>query len=207
MENKTKSSIRQSRSESSQSRFDSSQSRSESSSQCRFDSSQSRGESSSQCRFDSSQSRSFEASLDSVERFSESREDRSREKTVRTYSNKDTSVSMPLEEESSVYVNPVSKKEDGSRRYNKKHHCLYCGEAVQKMSRHLSRRHSDVVEVAKALSLPKNSKERRSKTLNITLKFWRAAKANSSHGSSQRKKLKDKNLCTVFTATDCSEKE
>ncbi|KTF92489.1 hypothetical protein cypCar_00049226, partial [Cyprinus carpio] len=68
---------------------------------------------------------------------------------------------MPPEEEPSVFVNPVLKKEDGSRRYNKKHHCLYCGQVVQKMSRHLSRRHSDVVEVAKALSLPKNSKERR----------------------------------------------
>ncbi|XP_047221148.1 uncharacterized protein LOC124868220 isoform X1 [Girardinichthys multiradiatus] len=66
----------------------------------------------------------------------------------------------PLEEES-VYVAPVLKKEDGSRTYNKKHHCVYCGVFVQKMSRHLLRRHMDKIEVAKAYSLPKNSKQRR----------------------------------------------
>lgn len=66
----------------------------------------------------------------------------------------------PLEE-ASVYVVPVLKKEDGSRAYNKKHHCVYCGVLVQKMSRHLLRKHMDKVEVAKAFSLPKNSKQRR----------------------------------------------
>lgn len=96
-----------------------------------------------------------------MQRFPNSRDERSKAKTVQTYSNKAMSVSAPLEEEPSVYVNAVLKKEDGSRRYNKKHHCLFCGQVVQKMSRHLSRRHGDVVEVAKALSLPKNSKERR----------------------------------------------
>ncbi|XP_073694436.1 uncharacterized protein [Garra rufa] len=150
LKNKQKSAITQSRSKSSQSQFQSS--------------SQSRSESSSQSRCESSGQRRFETSQDSVQdcRFSNSRDERSREKTTaRTYSNKEMSISVPLEEEPSVYVNPVLKKEDGSRRYNKKHHCLYCGQVVQKMSRHLSRRHSDVVEVAKALSLPKNSKERR----------------------------------------------
>ncbi|XP_041841745.1 uncharacterized protein LOC121654512 isoform X2 [Melanotaenia boesemani] len=66
----------------------------------------------------------------------------------------------PLEEPS-IYVNPVLKKEDGSRCYNKKHHCLYCNQVVQKMSRHLQRKHMDKVDVAKAFSLPKNSKVRR----------------------------------------------
>ncbi|XP_028249004.1 uncharacterized protein phf11 isoform X2 [Parambassis ranga] len=64
-------------------------------------------------------------------------------------------------EEPSVYVNPALKKEDGSRSYDKKHYCFYCGRQVQKMSRHLIRKHCDKAEVAKALSLPKNSKERR----------------------------------------------
>ncbi|XP_048032130.1 uncharacterized protein LOC125267237 isoform X1 [Megalobrama amblycephala] len=139
LENKPKSSISQSRSKSS---------------------SKSRCKSSGQSQFESSQSRRFETSQDSVQRFSNSRDERSREKTGQTYSKKAMSVSVPLEEPS-VYVNEVLKKEDGSRRYNKKHHCLFCSQVVQKMSRHLSRKHSDVVEVAKALSLPKNSKERR----------------------------------------------
>lgn len=67
-------------------------------------------------------------------------------------------VSSPSEE-SSVYVQQVSKT-NGSRKYDKKHHCLYCGKQVQKMSRHLARKHNDQIDVAKALGLPKNSKER-----------------------------------------------
>lgn len=66
----------------------------------------------------------------------------------------------PLEE-ARVYVVPVVKKDNGSRSYNKKHHCVYCGILVQKMSRHLLRKHMDKVEVATACSLPKNSKQRR----------------------------------------------
>ncbi|XP_014873036.1 uncharacterized protein LOC106936497 [Poecilia latipinna] len=64
-------------------------------------------------------------------------------------------------EEASVFVAPVLKKEDGSRTYAKKHQCVYCGVLVQKMSRHLMRKHMNKVEVAKAYSLPKNSKQRR----------------------------------------------
>lgn len=66
-----------------------------------------------------------------------------------------------LENYASVFVNPVMKKEDGSRRYNKKHYCFYCKKIVQKMSRHLLRMHSDEIDVSKAFSFPKNSKERR----------------------------------------------
>lgn len=60
-----------------------------------------------------------------------------------------------------VFVSPVSKKEDGSRQYNKKHHCVFCGLDTNKMARHLLRKHQDEGEVAKALSFPKNSKQRR----------------------------------------------
>ena len=52
-----------------------------------------------------------------------------------------------LENYASVFVNTVMKKEDGSRRYNKKHHCFYCKKIVQKMSRHLLRMHNDEIDV------------------------------------------------------------
>ncbi|KAK0144115.1 N-lysine methyltransferase KMT5A-A [Merluccius polli] len=74
------------------------------------------------------------------------------------HTNNEVSSSVPLEE---VFVEPVLKKVGGTRCYNKKHHCLFCGKEVQKMSRHLLRKHSDDVEVAKAFTLPKKSKERR----------------------------------------------
>lgn len=80
---------------------------------------------------------------------------------VSTSSQKDLSMAAPLEEEQSVYVNPVLKKGDGSRSCNKKYFCYDCRKFVQKMSRHLWRKHQDETDVAKALSFPKNSKERR----------------------------------------------
>ncbi|XP_059195919.1 uncharacterized protein LOC131986187 isoform X2 [Centropristis striata] len=55
----------------------------------------------------------------------------------------------------------VCKKEDGSRMYNKKQYCLYCKLGVIKMARHLERAHQDKSEVARAVSFPKGSKERR----------------------------------------------
>ncbi|XP_059215616.1 uncharacterized protein LOC131993639 [Centropristis striata] len=64
-------------------------------------------------------------------------------------------------DEHDVFVNPAMKKEDGSRLYNKKHHCFYCKKIVQKMSKHLLRMHSDEIDVSKAFSFQKNSKERR----------------------------------------------
>ncbi|XP_067357520.1 uncharacterized protein [Channa argus] len=111
--------------------------------------SQRRSKSSSQTQSESSQSRNIVvASCDSTQRFPEGTADANEDETA-------------LLEEPSVFVNPVLKKEDGSRRYNKKHQCLYCGQVVQKMSRHLMRKHKNMIDVAKAFSLPKNSKERR----------------------------------------------
>ncbi|CAJ1081294.1 hypothetical protein F2P79_020338 [Xyrichtys novacula] len=55
----------------------------------------------------------------------------------------------------------VCKKEDGSRLYNKKQYCLYCKLGVIKMARHLERAHQDIPDVARAVSFPKGSKERR----------------------------------------------
>ena len=61
----------------------------------------------------------------------------------------------------SVSIPAVGKKEDGSRKYNKKQFCLFCGLPVAKMARHLERVHSKESEVAKALSFTKGSKQRR----------------------------------------------
>lgn len=81
----------------------------------------------------------------------------SRRKSTLSPRSKSLSVSEPNE----VYVDGVKvSREGGLRKYNKKHHCFYCGKLVLKMSRHLARKHSDKDEVAKAFSLPKNSKER-----------------------------------------------
>lgn len=60
-----------------------------------------------------------------------------------------------------IFISPVSKNENGSRFYDKKQYCLYCETAVQKMSRHLLRKHRNETDVAKALSFPVNSKERK----------------------------------------------
>ena len=126
-------------------------SRSKSISRNVFASSQSRSKTSNQSSSGSSEStrQNFETIADENE-----------ETMAQTHTNKDSSVPLPFEEPY-VFVNPVLKGEDGSRKYNKKHRCFYCGQFVQKMSRHLWRKHSDKVDVAKACSLPKNSSERR----------------------------------------------
>ncbi|KAK1879579.1 Phosphoribosylformylglycinamidine synthase subunit PurQ [Dissostichus eleginoides] len=55
----------------------------------------------------------------------------------------------------------ASHKKDGIRVYNKRHYCLYCSRPCAKMARHLEKAHEDKADVAKALSFPKRSKERR----------------------------------------------
>lgn len=109
---------------------------------------QSRSKSSSESQCEISQSRNLETSHDSTQKYPDGRADVNENEMV------------PLEEDPSVYVKSVLK-EDGSRKYDKKHCCLYCGRTVQKMSRHLLHKHTDKVDVAKAFSFPKNSKERR----------------------------------------------
>ncbi|CAM4652766.1 unnamed protein product [Leuciscus chuanchicus] len=115
-------------------------------------------ESSSHSQFDFSQRRLLERCHDPTQRFPNSRVD-GNEKEIATYS--ENNVSVPLEEEQYIIVSPTLKKDDGSRSYNKKHFCFYCRKFVQKMSRHLWRKHQDELDVAKAFSLPKNSKERK----------------------------------------------
>ncbi|XP_034082114.1 uncharacterized protein LOC117552648 isoform X1 [Gymnodraco acuticeps] len=55
----------------------------------------------------------------------------------------------------------ASQKKNGIRVYNKRHYCLYCSRPCAKMARHLEKAHEDKADVAKALSFPKRSKERR----------------------------------------------
>ncbi|XP_030218994.1 uncharacterized protein LOC115548476 [Gadus morhua] len=75
----------------------------------------------------------------------------------------DTTCSPSREhgESASVSIPAVRKKEDGSRMYNKRQFCLYCGSSFLKIVKHLERKHKKELEVAKALSFPKGSKQRR----------------------------------------------
>ncbi|KAM9477350.1 uncharacterized protein Hap1MRO34_010195 isoform 2-T2 [Clarias gariepinus] len=52
-------------------------------------------------------------------------------------------------------------KRSGARVYSKTHYCLYCPLHCHKMARHLIRKHSNESAVAKALSFPLKSKERK----------------------------------------------
>ncbi|XP_041665397.1 serine-rich adhesin for platelets-like [Cheilinus undulatus] len=148
---------------SSQSQFESSsQSQFESSSQSQFkSSSQSQFESSSQSQFESSSQRGFESSSQSSSFETNNGPAEStcmnEEKVGQTCT--DEHELENHENNASVYVNPVLKKEDGSRRYNKKHHCFYCKKVVQKMSRHLLRSHNDEIDVSKAFSSKKTKKK------------------------------------------------
>ncbi len=49
----------------------------------------------------------------------------------------------------------------GKRIYDKRQYCLYCKKPYAKMSRHLEHAHQNKVDVARAFSLPKGSKERK----------------------------------------------
>ncbi|XP_065140476.1 uncharacterized protein [Paramisgurnus dabryanus] len=62
---------------------------------------------------------------------------------------------------SEVSVMKLKKTAYGQRMYNKKHYCFYCYKPFCKMARHLAQVHKNEVDVAKALSYPKGSKERK----------------------------------------------
>lgn len=53
------------------------------------------------------------------------------------------------------------QKRGRGRVYDKRHYCLYCGKPYAKMARHLESAHENKSDVAKALSFPKGSKERK----------------------------------------------
>ncbi|XP_030018186.1 uncharacterized protein LOC115438607 isoform X3 [Sphaeramia orbicularis] len=75
-----------------------------------------------------------------------------------------------------VVVGTVEKK-NGCRVYNKRQYCLYCSKPYAKMARHLASQHKDKSEVAKALSFPTSSLERK-KELNYIRK-----KGNYAHNA------------------------
>ncbi|KAG7509632.1 DNA polymerase epsilon catalytic subunit A [Solea senegalensis] len=60
-----------------------------------------------------------------------------------------------------VSVLKLQKKKDGARVYSKTHYCFYCPIRCNKMSQHLTRKHSRESAVAEALSFPVKSKERK----------------------------------------------
>jgi hypothetical protein len=55
----------------------------------------------------------------------------------------------------------LSQRGEGKYKWNKKHACKFCSKLVLKMSTHLQDVHANEAEVAKILSMPKGSKERR----------------------------------------------
>ncbi|XP_026119128.1 uncharacterized protein LOC113098313 [Carassius auratus] len=76
----------------------------------------------------------------------------------------------------SLTVMHSQKTDDGSRRYTKKHYCLFCEKPQSKIARHLELVHGDQSEVAKAISSPKNSKERK---LQLTILRKRGDRAHN----------------------------
>lgn len=60
-----------------------------------------------------------------------------------------------------ITIMKLKKTAYGQRKYNNKQHCIYCSKPFCKMARHLAQVHKSELDVAKALSFPKGSKERR----------------------------------------------
>ncbi|XP_055727828.1 uncharacterized protein LOC129816888 isoform X1 [Salvelinus fontinalis] len=65
-----------------------------------------------------------------------------------------------LRSSTKMTVSTCSMTDDGKRKWNKKHFCLYCNEPHHKISRHLERMHAEEAAVAHAMSFPKLSKIR-----------------------------------------------
>ena len=72
-----------------------------------------------------------------------------------------TEDDIPPHDVPAVYVLAVSKRPDGKRKYDKKQYCQFCQTLVHKYALHLERHHGKEVDVAKALSFNKKTKERR----------------------------------------------
>lgn len=74
---------------------------------------------------------------------------------------KETTTPSDNDCNSEVSVMKMKKTACGQRMYNKKQYCFYCSKPYFKMARHLAQVHKNEMDVAKALSFPKGSKERR----------------------------------------------
>lgn len=80
--------------------------------------------------------------------------------SVQVLCDSDEPICFPNTENDNVVVSKASKP--GNKRvYDKEHCCVYCNVMYAKISRHLEQKHSNETNVAFALSLPKNSKERK----------------------------------------------
>ncbi|KAK4885661.1 hypothetical protein RN001_001932 [Aquatica leii] len=60
-----------------------------------------------------------------------------------------------------VQINCAKKTSNGKRIRNKDHSCYFCHKLLRNLARHFERAHSNKTEVARILSMPKNSKRRR----------------------------------------------
>lgn len=74
---------------------------------------------------------------------------------------KETMTHSDNDSSEEISVMKLKKTAEGQRMFNKKQYCFYCSKSFCKMARHLAQVHKNEVEVAKALSFPKGSKERR----------------------------------------------
>ncbi|KAF5879973.1 uncharacterized protein DAT39_023240, partial [Clarias magur] len=88
------------------------------------------------------------------------------EKECSPLGGKETTANLDSNSDCEVSVLKVKKTAYGQRINNKKQYCLYCSKSFCKMARHLAQVHKNEVDVAKALSYPKGSKERK---LNLDL--------------------------------------
>lgn len=102
-----------------------------------------------------------------------------------------------LDSATSVVIPTIIKKKGGLRMYSKKQQCFFCDGAFTKISRHLERKHRNEVEVAKALSHPKGSKERRMQLEYLRNKgnfAYNSTVINTGAGLMISRKLPKKNL-------------
>ena len=74
---------------------------------------------------------------------------------------KETSTQLVNYDSSDVSVMKLKKTAYGQRVHSKKDYCFSCYKQFSKMARHFAQLHKDEVEVARALSFPKGSKERK----------------------------------------------
>lgn len=63
-------------------------------------------------------------------------------------------------EEHRVVVQPVQRRSDKKRMWDKRHYCAYCNKPQSKIARHLERIHGDELDVAAALCHKKGSNQR-----------------------------------------------
>uniref|UniRef100_A0A3B3TG06 Uncharacterized LOC111855400 n=1 Tax=Paramormyrops kingsleyae TaxID=1676925 RepID=A0A3B3TG06_9TELE len=89
-----------------------------------------------------------------------------KKKEKRIYSETSNALEASKSEEahqssSHILIKGISKTSRGSRVYDKKQYCFFCCRPLSKIARHLEQVHSNEPDVAKALTFPKGSKERK----------------------------------------------